>query len=127
MGVIDFIILLFIVLIIGGVFSYGFNTKGPWGSIWVFMLILLMTGWAGMLWITPMGPVYGGYAWVPIVFFIIFIGLLIAAATPSAHNAAFRPREKASEKEERSAAMFGVFFWILIILLLIAILTGIFI
>ncbi|MBK6263575.1 hypothetical protein JKA74_00895 [Marivirga sp. S37H4] len=132
MDVVDFLILLFIVLVIGSIFSYGFKSRGPWGSIWAFMLVLLLAGWAGMLWITPTGPVYWGFAWIPIVFFILLIAALLGAATPSArHNdiahQPTRPRRERVDDEEEEVVALGLFFWIFIIFLIIAILVGLFV
>lgn len=123
--VVEFIIVLFIALLIASIFSYGFQNRGPWGAFWVFVLILFFAAWVGRLWITPAGPVIWGFAWLPVVFFVFIVALLIAAASPTEEVS--ESQVEATEAEREAGAALGAFFWILLIFLLLAILAGSFV
>lgn len=130
MEIIEFIIVFFIALIIGSVFFYGLNRRGPWGAFWVFLLILVLAAWAGRLWIAPAGPVIWGYAWLPVVFWVLFIALLIGAVSSPTEDRTvdYEPDTKTEIDENDIAvtAVFGLFFWLLLILLAVAIIVGLF-
>lgn len=133
MGIVEFIIVLMIALFVAAVFFYGFRSRGPWGVFWVLLLILFLAGWAGRLWITPAEPLSWGFGWIPVIFFVLIIALLIAAANPTERD---RRRSQKLEAESQSqptdpereaGAAFGIFFWFLLILFFTAIVVGIFI
>lgn len=135
--------ILILALVIGAIFYYGFNRRGPWGAFWVFLLILFLAGLAGRYWVTPAGPVIWGYAWLPLTFWIFMIALLIGIAAPVQDERVDVPRDRdriisstderraerdaASEPEAEAAgaaAAFGIFFWFILLLLIIAIIAG---
>lgn len=130
MGVVEFIIVLIIALVVAGIFFYGFRRRGPWGTFWVFLLILFLAGLAGRLWITPSGPETYGYAWLPVIFWVFVVAALIGMASggPRAegHKAAGVDREKSDENtaDVETAITFGIFFWVLVTVLLVAIIVG---
>lgn len=109
----------FAAIIVSVLFYYVFKSTGPWESFWAFLLILVLAGLAAGLWITPVGPVMWGVAWVPTIMVIIIFALLLGAASP--------PREKKAEQSgkydepaprDRKAATIGALFWILLIFML---------
>lgn len=129
MGIIEFIVVLFIALLIASVFFYGFRSRGPWGAFWVFLLILFLTGWVGRLWLTPAGPLFFGYAWLPVLVFVLIVALLIAVATPEEKNRNSkirRTRADTTPSEHDAGPAFGIFFWILLLFLFTAIVAGLF-
>lgn len=145
MEIADFIGILLIAIVIGAIFYYGFGRRGPWGAFWVFLLILFLAGLAGRYWVTPAGPVIWGYAWIPLIFWIFMIALLLGIATPvqneridpardqervisrsDAQRVERDTRTTGSEEAAGAAAAFGIFFWFVLLLLIIAIVAGFF-
>ncbi len=135
--------ILILALVIGAIFFYGFGRRDPWGAFWVFLLILFLAGMAGRYWVTAAGPVIWGYAWLPLIFWIFMIALLIGIATPVQDERIDAPRDReriiSSSDEQRAerdapseqeaeaagaAAAFGIFFWFILLMLIIAILAG---
>jgi len=110
-------------MIIGFFFYSVFKIRGPWGSLWLFMLVLILVGLAAEAWITPIGPEFYGFTWIPTLFVILIFAILIAAASPP------RREVKADEVDktdmDESIIALSAFFWIFIIFLLIAVLAGI--
>lgn len=144
MEFLEILLILVIALVIGAIFYYGFGRRGPYGAFWAFLLILFLAGLAGRFWITPAGPVVWGFAWLPLIFWVFIIALLIGAATPTEDEEvdpardqerivsrtdatrSARDRRIAEDRAESAGALavFGIFFWILLLLLIIAIIAG---
>lgn len=144
MEFLEVLLILIIALVIGAIFYYGLGRRGPYGAFWAFLLILFLAGLAGRFWITPAGPVIWGFAWLPMIFWIFIIALLIGAATPtrdeeidpstdqerivsrSDATRSARDRRIAEDRVEGAGAVavFGIFFWILLLLLIMAIIAG---
>lgn len=127
-----------VAILISAAFYYGFNTRGPWGSIWTFFLVLLLIIWAANIWVRPIGPVYGGVAWIPL-FFIGLVFALLLAAIPIYDTGRDRkfPEQKISNnrmKNERlrdttddeaaAVGAVGWIFWVFIVILMTAIIIG---
>lgn len=129
MELLEFIIGFFIALFVAAILFYGFRRRGPWNAFWIFLLFLVLAAWAGRLWLTPAGPVFWGYGWLSVVFWVFIFGLLIALATPSddrERTVDYEPDTKTrvtSGATETNAA-FGLLFWFLLILMIIAIVGG---
>jgi hypothetical protein len=115
-----------IAIIVGIFFYYVFRTSGPWGSLWTFILVLVLAGLATTAWITPYGPLFYDFAWVPTFFFVLFFALLLTAATPTAKSKPPKEELEPADLETSSAfAVLGAFFYIMIILLLAVLIIGI--
>ncbi len=113
--------------LLAAIFSYGFKTKGPWGSFWTFFLILFLTIWAAEFWVTPIGPAWGYWdetAWLPLVMIGVLMALILAAATPPRREVPHEPGEPESQTENAIVAVVGVFFWISIVVLAALIIAG---
>ena len=107
---------------IGLLFYFVFRVSGPWGTLWSFLLILILAALAAELWVTPIGPVYYDFAWLPTLFVILIFALLIAAATPPRPTGT---RENTREiRENYASTVVGGFFWFLIIFLIVAVILG---
>ena len=88
------------------------------------------------MWIEPMGPVFWGYAWLPLIFWVFLVALLIRAATGDNRPENYRTDREAgvtgteadepevTESEAGAAVALGLFFWILLALRLMAVLVG---
>ena len=118
MFIIDLFVALVVGMIIVSIVSRAFGTKGPWGSLLWFFLVVSLFAWAGGVWLVPFGPMFWGIGWLPIIFMGFLVSLLLTAASPRT------PRwRRASKKEVTSEAgtraVVDVIFWVVIICLLI--------
>ena len=115
-------------LILTVVSVFFLKRRGPWGSIWIFFLVLFLTLGTVSVYITPIGPVYWGVAWFPITIAGILITILLIAAMP---HREYRSQDvddniaKPVSNAELPATPVGRFFWVLVILFVIAIMVGI--
>lgn len=107
-----------------------FGSRGPWNSAWTLFLVLFLSLWAAGLFIHPMGPVYWGVAWVPLIFIGLLLAILLMAVTPGGRRRRLKDSKIVEVKnpEETDAALAGItlglFFWLLILLFIIAIIIG---
>lgn len=128
---------LLMALIVGAIFFYGLGRRGPWGTFWTFLLVLFFAAWAGSLWLQPIGPVFWGYAWLPLLFWVFIVALLISVAagedrSTSRYDQTSKTdatktnatRTEVTEAEAGTAVALGLFFWILLGFLIVAILIG---
>ena len=118
MFIIDLFVALVVGMIIVSIVSLAFGTKGPWGSLLWFFLVVSLFAWAGGVWLVPFGPMFWGIGWLPIIIMGFLVALILTAASPRT------PRwRKASQEEVTSAAgtraAIDVIFWVVIICLLI--------
>lgn len=124
MFILDLLIALVIGFLLVLLFSALFRNSTPWGSFWIFLLVVFLVTWAGGIWIGPFGPTILEVAWLPFLIVGIFIIVLLAATVPPSSA---RPRkgtiEEAKRTESAESALTGLtlFFWIALILTLIAI------
>jgi hypothetical protein len=120
----------FVSLILTIVSVFFLRKRGPWGSIWTFFLVLFLALGTLSVYITPIGPVYWGIAWLPITIAGIIITILLIAAMPHETRKDGPPIEQglnpalAPKSMELASSPVGRFFWVLIILLVIAIMIG---
>lgn len=130
MEIVEFIIVLFMALLVASIFFYGFRSRGPWSAFWVFLLILFLAGLAGRLWVTPAGPLMWGFGWLPVLVFVFIVALLLAVASPRDDEGPRRSEipgdMKRSSPEREAGAVFGIFFWILMIFFFTAIIAGLY-
>lgn len=126
MAFLEIIIIALAAIVIGSLFFYVFRTAGPWGSFWIFILILILAGWSAAAWIRPFGPVYWNISWVPVLFVILLFSLFLAALTPARREKTIYEDEKIPERQQEDAALFTLsfFFWAFIVLLLAAAIWG---
>lgn len=125
MLVAEFLVALIVGILLVSVVALLFGRRGPWatpgpggGFLW-FFLVVFLGAWAIGTWVSPVGPVAWGVAWVPFVFGALAIVLLLAALTPT------RPLTPAeAEAEARAEATVGVFFWAFVLVLVVAIVLG---
>jgi hypothetical protein len=117
-----FIIDLFVALVVGMIIvlivSRAFGTKGPWGSLLWFFLVVSLFAWAGGVWLVPFGPMFWGIGWLPIIIMGFLVSLILTAASPRT------PRWRRASKEEVTSeagtrAVVDIIFWVVIICLLI--------
>jgi len=120
-----FIVDLFVALIVGwiivSIVSRAFGTKGPWGSLLWFFLVVSLFAWAGGVWLVPFGPIFWGIGLLPIVFIGFLVSLLLTAASPRTPRWR-RTSQKEATSEAESRAVVDAIFWIVVICLLIFVL-----
>ena len=118
MFIVDLVVALIVGLIIVSIVSRAFGTKGPWGSLLWFFLVVSLFAWAGGVWLVPFGPMFWGIGWLPIIIMGFLVSLILTAASPRT------PRWRKASKEEVTSeagtrAVVDVIFWVVIICLLI--------
>ena len=118
MFIIDLFVALVVGMIIVSIVSRAFGTKGPWGSLLWFFLVVSLFAWAGGVWLVPFGPMFWGIGWLPIIIMGFLVSLILTAASPRT------PRWRRASKEEVTSevgtrAVVDVIFWVVIICLLI--------
>jgi hypothetical protein len=110
--------------------------RGPWGSLWSLFLFLFLALWVIGLYINPIGPVYWGISWVPIIFAGILFAILFIAIAPTVNDSTtLRDKQgKVIEPDsmdtrmktrEHAYAATGSFFWVLMALFVMAIIFGV--
>ena len=105
---------LFIVWIV----SLVFDSRGPWGSLLWFFLVVVLFSWAGGVWLVPFGPHWRGIGWAPIIFMGFLVSLLLVSVSPRTYRKRIATEEQAATDSKRNAEI-DAFFWILIICLLV--------
>jgi hypothetical protein len=127
-------------LLVGSVF-WAVTRSGRTGSaegtgfsavFWLFLILFLGT-WAVGAWVEPIGPVWGGVAWLPFLWAALMFVLLVAAAAgtdwgtyrgrhrrdsteaPTESGAAAR-----ADEAETAVAAVSIFVWFVLFLALIA-------
>lgn len=122
----EFLVVILAAIAIGSLFYYLLKYTGPWGSLWTIILILVFAGLAAAAWITPVGPVAGRIAWLPVLFVILLFAIFLAAATPSSERSRY-PGEKLPTEDTTGSPTYvtlSAFFWIFMLLLLFAAIAG---
>lgn len=110
---IDVLVALIVGLFLTLLFTMAFRTKGPWGNVFLFFLLVSLTAWAGGLWLYPFGPTIYDVNWVPFLIPGLLIAILLAAVTPIKDE---RDRSVVTESTTtESAIVLGWFFWALIL------------
>jgi hypothetical protein len=93
-----------------------------WRGWLLFFGVVLLSAWAGGVWLPPVGPSVFGIAWMPFLFVGLVIGLLLAPST--------RRRARAAQERVRGEAKvpvettFSVLIWVLMIGLALAVLLA---
>jgi hypothetical protein len=103
-------------LIIVFLISSAFSTKGPWGGLLSFFIVVALFAWVAGVWLRPYGPIWMGVSWLPIVFVGFLVAMLLTAVSPRDRFNRFSKKRQSTEIEERKADA-DVFFWVLILCL----------
>lgn len=92
----------------------------------IIFLIILLTSWAGGVWISPVGPAFLGFYWIS--FFIVALILALVMETISTlHSTPSNiDKKETRKKEEALEILLGVSFLILLIVVIIVIIAGYF-
>lgn len=123
--------LLFVAVLITLIFALLLRVRGPWGNIWIFFIIILLSVLIAGIYVQPAGPVYREIYWLPPMVVGILIALLLAATTPSPRTRSIlsvKEEEKEDEKKKEEADFYtlGIFFWVLFVFMLIILGIGLY-
>ncbi len=126
MTFLEIIVIALAAIVIGSLFFFVFKAAGPWGSFWIFILVLILAGWAAAAWVRPIGPVYWNISWIPVLFVIILFALFLAALTPTRRESEIieKTHEREPHTEDAAAFTLSFFFWAFIIFLFAAVIGG---
>ena len=119
----DLFFVLGIGFVITAIFTLGFRKVGWWRGVELFFLFIILTSWAGKLWIHEIGPSIVGVFWLPMVVIGFIFALIIAGAlltSPMRESDAIH----IEESEESAENAISVFFWILLAGLVAMIILG---
>ena len=124
----EFAFALMIALVFSVLFAWLIRRQGPRGGFFWFFLIILLSTWAGGIWMAPFGPVLWGVYWLPFLVIAFIFSLMVSL---SAHGRDLRTREETLKEiedarkekalEELTYVTLGVFFWFLLAALVVAI------
>lgn len=116
-----------IALLITFVFAVAFKSKGPWGSVWAFFLIIFLAVWAASIWVSPAGPLLFGYSLIPIGIVGVIFALIIASAAPPDSRESIRYKKDGPDLPGKSfISGFSIYFWLVLLILSIIIIFGYF-
>ncbi|WP_316841164.1 hypothetical protein [Pedobacter gandavensis] len=133
MGFIGILFSLFFAVMITAIFNLAFKNTGPWGSFWVFFILMFFISFGAGEWAAQRGPSAWGYHWAPgLIAAVVFaLGLAAASSRPTIlrkrtfkdrfSSEIHRGREEGTSVE---AVVLGFFFWILIVLLFLIAIAG---
>ncbi len=126
MTIFDVLLSVLIAVVTGLIFYYVFKISGPWGSLWTFLLILILAGITAALWIRPVGPVYYEFAWLPTLFVVVLIVILLGAVSYT-RKGYERPESTKTGEEEKGSHILklSAYFWFFVLLMLTAIIIGV--
>lgn len=116
-------------LFIGALFFYGFSVRGPWGSFWAYLLVLIGGIWLISAISDPVGPVYWNIAWFDFLFLGLLFALILSAATPTRVDRKrfeefYSRTDRTPSEPAEPAVAIGIWFWLMLLLILIAIVAG---
>ncbi|NEV94624.1 hypothetical protein G3567_10760 [Psychroflexus sp. YR1-1] len=116
-------------LFIGALFFYGFSLRGPWGTFWPFLVILIGGIWLISVISDPVGPLYWDIAWFDFLIIGLLFALILSAATPTRidrrrYEEFYSRTERTPTDPAEPAVTIGIWFWLMLLLILITILVG---
>lgn len=124
MNWIDVLFAMTIALMITIVFAVAFKTRGPWGSVWAFFLIIFLAVWAASLWVNPAGPEVFGYSLIPIALVGVIFALIIASSVSTGSQAEIKSPSSDPSLRKSNFSGFSVYFWLTLLMLSIIIIFG---
>lgn len=100
------------------------EAEHAWAAVLFVFPVLFFAFWAANLWIAPIGPVYWGVAFFPVLIVGLVLILLIAAAAPPRPRSTLIVETPESPKTDAADAALGFFFWLVLLLLIGAIVVA---
>jgi len=106
---------------------FGRRGPGPANGLIFFMTLIFFFSWAIGGWLTPMGPVHWGIAWLGYLIIAFFVALLLGTLLPYSKALGNSEGERKLSDDELFQQKankhpmelgFGIFFWLTVIALL---------
>jgi hypothetical protein len=104
--------------------AYSFRKRNPWGTFWLFFLIIFFASWAGGLWIKPVGPSFLGIAWIPTLAIAFFVALIIAASAGYVANSEDVRIQEIKEQFDDQDLKISRLAWMLLIILIFTVIAA---
>jgi len=93
-----------------------------------FFLIILLSSWAGGVWVMPFGPLLWGIHWLPFLSAGLIVALIFTVSAPQrpprSHKETVKMLERIRREKELKKATYitlSLFFWVLLFVLIAAI------
>jgi uncharacterized BrkB/YihY/UPF0761 family membrane protein len=94
---------------------------GGWATAVILFGILVLTSWAGGIWLHPVGPTVWGAAWMPFLVVGFVVALLLAAVSAHHRRRTALSAAEAAEAGEVVGTTATAFLWIFAVCLIAAI------
>lgn len=98
--------------------------RGPWGSAWTLFLVIFLALWAVAIYLAPVGPIYYGVAWAPLIIAGILLTLLLIVSMPGANQWRDESLESDPRPKKEVPVKTSRLFWVFVFLLAMAIMIG---
>ncbi len=130
---IDFVQLLAVVLaalFFTTISLFVFHSRGPWGNYWSSFLIMFLGIWAAQVWIEPMGPVWAGVAWLPLLLAGGYLSVLLIPIGPNhqdqpeQRDETLREQQVKQRKEDWTFGVLNASFWLLLLVFVLVVALG---
>ncbi len=129
----DLVFIFLLAIILSTLLTWGIGWRHPGRrdaaglSAFFLFLVLMLSMWAGAVWLRPVGPTLYGRPWLSFLATGLFVSFLIlAVADPGS-----RRKKSSSEIEENAmfaaGAVFSIFFWFFLLVFLLTASAGYFI
>jgi hypothetical protein len=122
---IDFLAAFAVAFISTVLFALATRKRGLRKGLLLVFLMLLLSTWAGGVWMQPFGPVLWGIHWLTFLLIGAIVALIIAAAQsksePHGRQETIAMLERMEQEREAEKAVWAtltVFFWVLVLTLL---------
>lgn len=130
---IDFVQLLAVVLaalFFTTISLFVFHSRGPWGSYWSSFLLMFLGIWAAQVWIEPIGPVWAGVAWLPLLLAGVYLSVLLIPVGPAPQdqpeqqNETMQKQHIKQRKEDWTFRVLNASFWLMLLLFVLVVVLG---
>lgn len=120
----EFLLALFISLVMTLVFAVGFRRRNWKASAAFYFLVLFLATWAGGLWAAPAGPTWQGVFWIPFLIAGLVFALLLAVLIPPGGPAAPDRKPEPPMPPVRALFIADTLFRLLVLGLVVVIAAG---
>ena len=103
-----------------------FHSRGPWGSYWSSFLVMFLGIWAAQVWIEPMGPVWAGVAWLPLLLAGVYFSVLLIPVGSIQQDQPEQPNKalRRQQKEDWTFRVLNASFWLFLLVLAFVVVLG---
>ncbi|KMQ52367.1 hypothetical protein CHISP_0634 [Chitinispirillum alkaliphilum] len=121
---VEFLIALLVALFFTSLIAAGLRKSGSKGRILSIFFLILLSAWAGAVWITPVDQDFSSI-FIVVTVVVGLIAALILAVSAYPNYPIFQREERSSQPQQTAKSKYaGAFFWVLLVILIAAILGG---